>query len=64
MKQRTCSSETRRRKYSTYLKQHYASLKEQRNRGAYVPDMEHFLSELQTLVEEYRAGQGPIAANG
>lgn len=63
MKQHQCSSDTRRKKYSTYLKQQYASLKEQRNRGGKVPDMEPFLAELRELVEEYRSRNGRLVAN-
>jgi len=64
MKKNSQTSEARRAKYARYLKQHYLSLKEQKNRGGFVPEMDHFIAELKELVRSHSEGEGKLVANG
>jgi hypothetical protein len=64
MRKESSESRIRRARYRTYLKRHYADLRELQARGAYLPDLDHFLKELQALQPCLKCETPKLAANG
>ena len=63
MKAETADTRIMKARYKNYLKRYYAELLEQKERGAFIPDMEHFLRELRALPEYNPSVSDKIAVN-